>query len=60
MYANLECHDPIKYRKKIKGFHMAFNIRDKGFRIPINEETVKFNKANKKQSSEEVRKISID
>lgn len=25
----LECHDPTKYRKKIKGFHMAFNTRDK-------------------------------
>lgn len=29
----LECDDPNKYRKKIKGFHMAFNIRDK-MRIP--------------------------
>ena len=29
----LECHDPVKYRKKIKGFHMAFNIRDKVYRI---------------------------
>ena len=25
----LECHDPAKYRKKIKGFRLAFNIREK-------------------------------
>jgi len=25
----LECHDPAKYRKKIKGFHNAFNATDK-------------------------------
>jgi hypothetical protein len=25
----LEVFDATKYRKKIKGFHMAFNIRDK-------------------------------
>lgn len=25
----MECHDQNKYRKKIKGFHIAFNIRDK-------------------------------
>ena len=25
----IEAHDPNKYRKRIKGFHMAFNIRDK-------------------------------
>lgn len=29
MLAFLECHDASKYRKKIKGFHMAFNIREK-------------------------------
>jgi hypothetical protein len=33
----LECNDPNKYRKKIKGFHMAFNIRDKAQRIPEEE-----------------------
>ena len=27
----------MKYRKKIKGYHMAFNIRDKAFRIPDHE-----------------------
>lgn len=35
--AFLQCHDPMKYRKKIKGYHMAFNIRDKAFRIPEHE-----------------------
>jgi len=25
----LECHDPAAYRKKIKGFRLAFNIREK-------------------------------
>ncbi|CDW72863.1 UNKNOWN [Stylonychia lemnae] len=25
----LECQDPAKYRKKIKGFHLPFNSRDK-------------------------------
>jgi len=25
----MECHDQTKYRKKIKGFHIAFNIREK-------------------------------
>lgn len=33
----LECHDPNKYRKKIKGFHIAFNIREKVLRIGENE-----------------------
>ncbi len=33
----LECHDPNKYRKKIKGFHIAFNIRDKELRIKQDE-----------------------
>lgn len=45
--AYLECHDPIKYRKKIKGFHIAFNIRDKSFRIPL-EETMKMRSHKKK------------
>ncbi len=25
----LDCHDPYSYRKKIKGFHYAFNTVDK-------------------------------
>ncbi len=25
----MECHDQNKYRKKIKGYHIAFNIREK-------------------------------
>lgn len=35
--AFLECHDPSKYRKHIKGFHMAFNTRDKAGRVQENE-----------------------
>lgn len=35
----LECHDANKYRKKIKGFHMAFNIREKVLRIGENEKS---------------------
>ena len=50
LFAYLECHDPIKYRKKIKGFNLAFNIRDKNFRIPV-EESHKL-KMNKKKQSE--------
>lgn len=33
----MECHDQSKYRKKIKGFHIAFNIRDKQGRVGENE-----------------------
>lgn len=29
----LECQDPNKYRKKIKGFHMAFNTKERDLRI---------------------------
>jgi hypothetical protein len=37
--AYIECHDPNKYRKKIKGFHMAFNIREKVLRMPEDEKS---------------------
>ena len=33
----LECHDQNKYRKKIKGFHLAFNIREKVLRVGEDE-----------------------
>jgi hypothetical protein len=33
----MDCHDQTKYRKKIKGFHIAFNIRDKVGRMGENE-----------------------
>jgi hypothetical protein len=35
----MECHDPLKFRKKIKGFGMPFNTRDKVSRIPMDELT---------------------
>ena len=56
----LECHDPIKYRKKIKGFHLAFNIRDKQFRIPI-EETFKAKQEKKKKHDiDEIKKHAME
>lgn len=33
----MECHDQNKYRKKIKGFTLAFNIHDKKGRIGADE-----------------------
>ena len=60
MLAYLECHDPIKYRKKIKGFNLAFNIRDKNFRIPV-EESHKLKMTKKRQSElDEVKRGTID
>ena len=49
----MECDDPTKYRKKIKGFHMAFNIREK-MRIP-DEEKSKY-KFKSKQPIDEIKK----
>mmetsp|Transcript_43234 Transcript_43234/g.41586 ORF Transcript_43234/g.41586 Transcript_43234/m.41586 type:complete len:236 (-) Transcript_43234:348-1055(-) len=33
----IDCHDPQKYRKKIKGFHIAFNIKEKELRMSNDE-----------------------
>lgn len=50
----IECHDQLAYRKKIKGYRLAFNIRDKHYRIP--EETLKSGlKIRSKQSAEEIK-----
>lgn len=50
----IECHDPLAYRKKIKGFRLAFNIREKSFRIP--DSTLKApQKYRSRQSAEEIK-----
>ena len=51
----IECHDPIAYRKKIKGYRLAFNVRDKNFRIPestLNKEV----KVRNKETANEIKK----
>lgn len=56
LFVFIECHDPTKYRKKIKGFHMAFNIREKPYRIP-DEEKLRFKGTSKpKQSADEIKR----
>jgi hypothetical protein len=42
VFEMIECHDPNKYRKKIKGFHLAFNIREKDLKIPDDKQKYKF------------------
>jgi hypothetical protein len=54
--AYLECHDPNKYRKKIKGFHIAFNIREKVLRVGP-EDLSKY-KFQSKMSTDEIRKLA--
>jgi hypothetical protein len=50
----IECHDQIAYRKKIKGFRLAFNIRDKNYRIP--ESTLKKEmKPKNRETAEEIK-----
>lgn len=50
----IECHDQAAYRKKIKGYRLAFNIRDKQYRIP--ESTLsKGIKQRNKESAEEIK-----
>lgn len=33
----IDCDEPARYRKKIKGFQLPFSIRDKVLRIPESE-----------------------
>lgn len=50
----IECHDQAAYRKKIKGYRLAFNIRDKQHRIP--ESLMKKEaKQRSKESAEEIK-----
>ncbi|TNV86710.1 hypothetical protein FGO68_gene11624 [Halteria grandinella] len=56
MLQYLECHDQNKYRKKIKGFHIAFNIREKVLRVGP-EELSKY-KFQSKLSPEEIRRLA--
>jgi len=51
----IECHDQVAYRKKIKGFRLAFNIREKNHRIP--DSTMKRGlKLRSKQSAEDIKR----
>ena len=51
----IEWHDPVAYRKKIKGYRLAFNVRDKQYRIP--DSTLKQNiKIRTKESAETLKK----
>jgi hypothetical protein len=54
----LECHDPSKYRKKIKGFHIAFNIREKVLRV--GEDELSKYKFKSKLSPEEIKKLAAE
>ena len=54
----MECHDPNKYRKKIKGFHIAFNIREKQGRIGENE--LSNYKFKSKLPPEEIKKLATE
>jgi hypothetical protein len=50
----IECHDQSAYRKKIKGFRLAFNIRDKTYRIPV-DTVYKDVKNRSKKSADEIK-----
>jgi hypothetical protein len=54
----LECHDPNKYRKKIKGFHIAFNIREKVLRI--GEDELSKYKFKSKLTPEEIKRLAAE
>lgn len=56
--AYLECHDPSKYRKKIKGFHIAFNIREKDLRVKETE--LSKYKFQSKLPPEEIRRLAAE
>jgi hypothetical protein len=49
----IECHDQSAYRKKIKGFRLAFNIRDKTYRIPVDKVYKEVKRS--KQSADEIK-----
>lgn len=54
----LECHDQNKYRKKIKGFHLAFNIREKVLRV--GEDELSKYKFKSKLSPEEIKRLAAE
>ena len=54
----MECHDQNKYRKKIKGYHIAFNIREKQGRIGENE--LSNYKFKSKIPPEEIKKLAAE
>uniref|UniRef100_A0A7S3KK14 Uncharacterized protein n=1 Tax=Euplotes crassus TaxID=5936 RepID=A0A7S3KK14_EUPCR len=51
----IQCHDANIYRKKIKGFRLAFNIREKTYRMP-DSTLLRPNKVRSKQSAEQLKK----
>ena len=51
----LECHDQHKYRQKIKGFRLAFNIRDKEGRVPSDDQSGKNYKFKSNLSADELK-----
>lgn len=51
----IECHDANKYRKKIKGFHIPFNIRDK---LKTQDEDLSKYKFKSKLSPEEIKRLA--
>lgn len=51
----IECHDSSKYRKKIKGFHIPFNIRDK---VKTTEEELSKYKFKSKLSPDEIKRLA--
>ena len=52
----LQVHDPAKYRKKIKGFHIAFNIREK----PGNNDELSKYKFQSKLPPEEIKRLAAE
>ena len=56
----MECHDPVKYRKKIVGFVAPFNMTEKDDRIKKDEKAMKYkfkSKEDKKAIKEKVLEI---
>jgi len=54
LYDFLECHDPVKYRKKLNGMTLPFGIREKQGRIPKDDPCLKY-RYKPDQKSEEIR-----
>ncbi|CDW91270.1 UNKNOWN [Stylonychia lemnae] len=55
----IQCNDPNIYRKKIKGFHIAFNIRDK-LPTALEDASKKIQKQSTKLSQEDINKLASE
>lgn len=53
----LEFEDPNVYRKKIKGFSLAFHIKGKNYRIPDDDPAHKYKVRYKKIPFSDVKKM---